>query len=166
MKQEVILSIDLATKTGYAILENNVITEYGTKRFTSNHREEELYNWLYKIIREKHITGIIVEACYYDEQRPQAFKVLAGLHGVLRLVASRKELPPIIEYDAIKYRRILNISYNPRRTKSEYRERLKQLSVNFVKSYGYDTNTDDEADAITMLMYHAKTNKIPIKHPA
>lgn len=60
-RQQVILSIDGATKTGWAIYKNGTIVTHGTKRFDSNKRIPQYYKWLSKIIEENKITHIVGE---------------------------------------------------------------------------------------------------------
>lgn len=49
-RQQVILYLDGATKTGWAIYKNGTIVTHGTKRFDSNKRIPQYYKWLSKII--------------------------------------------------------------------------------------------------------------------
>ena len=77
MSEKVILSLDCATKTGYAIWRNGVIVASGTKRFSHQEtkRIKGYSEWLQSILAEWQVTNIIAEDIYREtsKQRDSAF---------------------------------------------------------------------------------------------
>lgn len=162
--KQVILSIDGATKTGWAIYQNGTITEHGTKRFNSNKRIPQYYNWLLKMIGENEITHIVAEDIFREHSRTKdnAFYVLSKMQGVLECVTSLSNTELTL--------------LNPLQVKTEIipsfkkhnRAEDKQRMINRVQSLGYQLETDkadDEADAIGILITHLKNCNLPVTHP-
>lgn len=161
--KKVILAIDGATKSGWAIWRKGKIVKSGTKRFNASTRLNGYYDWLMESIVKWKITDVVVEDVYREHTRimDKTFMALSKMQGVVEMVCYSKGIIP--EYaDPIKVKRYM-INGTTRN-----RKRDKQRMVSRVTFLGYKlqtSNADDEADAIGILLYYLDRKNIPIKHP-
>lgn len=162
-KEKVILSIDGATKTGWAIYKNGKIVKHGTKRFT-NPICGKYFNWLVQMIGENEVTHIAAEDIYRLHNRTQdkAFLALAKMQGVLCAVAENNKVDlTLLNPLQVKFVMIPSVTRHERKDD-------KQRMINRVKFLGYqleNDKADDEADAIGILITYLHNNGIPVKHP-
>lgn len=163
--KQVILSLDAATKTGWALYRDGRISTHGTKTFHPSEREKEFGSWLLEMIGEYEVTDIVAEDIYRARTRvadkDKAFLALAKMQGVLKYIADT-----------------LNVSctlLNPLQVKSYMipvfgrRERSddKQRMLFCVKALGYTLekpDADDEADAIGILLTYLNNKNLPVVH--
>ena len=165
-KERVILSIDGATRTGYAIYKGGAIIAHGTKQFTPSKRVEQYGDWLQQTIGEWQVTEIVTEDIYreHDHTKDRAFLSLALMQGALRVITYQNGITPtFLNPLLIKSHMIPSFG-----RKKCTREENKQRMINRVKGYGYQLehdNTDDEADAIGILITYLDEYNIPVVHP-
>lgn len=135
------LGVDVATKlTGWSILEDNVLTNYGiidgSKIKEVEHRLSLLYLNLYEIVEEYSPDIVAVEDQYFSRNM-DTLKKLSQARGVVMLVASQLELPLyVITPSEAK----LAICGKGNANKKEVREAVKQR-------YNIENIKEDEADA-------------------
>lgn len=166
-KDNIIMALDGATVTGWALYTNGVITAHGAKKFRTTHNNTrcgEYCQWLSKMITKHHITHIVAEDAYRDhkEQRDKAFAVLEEMKGVVMAVTYSTGIGYSL-IDNLKWRSVVlhNIG---RYNRNEYKQRM----INRAKAWGYELKNDkadDEADAIGILAAHLQLNDFPVIHP-
>lgn len=161
-----ILSIDGATKTGYAIYKDGRITEHGTKRFRKETRSYEYGCWLEKIIKEKGVTQIVAEDIYreHTQTKDKAFQVLANLQGVLKYISGCYNVP-VTFYNPLFVKSNIISTSSEQHTRTEDKERMIRCVTN---RYGYslaDSKADDEADAIGIMITYLLEHNMPVTHP-
>lgn len=165
-KEQVILSIDGATKTGYAIYKNGEIIEHGTERFTPSKRIYQYGNWLVQMIDKWQITHIAAEDIYREHSRTRdnAFYVLAKMQGVLEYIAFTNGVElTLLNPLQVKSKMI------PSFRKKYSRDEDKQRMINRIKRLGYQLETDkadDEADAIGILITYLDNRNFTVTHPS
>lgn len=163
-KEKVILAIDGATKTGWAIYKNGIIVKHGTKQFASATRIKQYGRWLCDIVGENGITHIVAEDIYRLHNRTQdkAFLALAKMQGVLEYVASSANVElSLINPLQVKFMMIPSVTRHERKDD-------KQRMISRVKFLGYELENDkadDEADAIGILLTYLYNKGIPVTHP-
>ena len=162
--RQVVLSIDGATKTGWAIYRNGKITAHGTKRLRPAKRCYDYAVWLAGMLEKYNVTHIVAEDVYRDHnhQRDKAFYVLAKLHGVLETISCEHQTN-LVFLDPMRVKGYIIPSM-----KKHERKEDKQKMINRVKYLGYTLETDsadDEADAIGILITYLDACKMPIVHP-
>ena len=163
-KEKVILAIDGATKTGWAIYKNGKIVKHGTRRFASTTRIKQYGDWLCKMIGEHEVTHIAAEDIYRLHNRTQdkAFLALAKMQGVLEYVSSSANVElSLLNPLQVKFVMIPSVTRHERKDD-------KQRMINRVKFLGYtleNDKADDEADAIGILITYLHNNNIPVVHP-
>lgn len=165
--KEIILALDTATTTGYAIYQNGKIIDHGIWKFNIIDRHEQLYAQLTKTIRKHKVTTIIAEDIFKskDQRLISAFQVLSELRGIIELAAQRHGLKlsflnPLI----VKSHMIPSFSYKTKGTRADQ----KKAMINVVTKLGYILNTtkDDEADAIGILITYVEGMRYQIQHPS
>lgn len=174
-ENKIILAIDGATKTGWALYTNGKITAHGTKQFKKETRESQYGNWLETMITKYGITNIVAEDIYrqQDRTRDKAFQVLANLQGVLNYMVQTHKVEPYY-ISPISVKNHMNITPPFRKLQSdEEKQRQRVLNktrmINRVKQLGYvleNDKADDEADAIGILISYLEIYELPVKHPA
>lgn len=165
-KDNVILAIDGATKTGYAVYKNDRIIEHGTERFRPTRRCYDYSKWAQKMINKHGITQIVAEDIFREHSRTKdkAFYVLAKLHGVLEDRNERNGLPEVCFINPLMVKRFMI----PRMCTKYERSEDKQRMINRVTHLGYNLESekaDDEADAIGILLTYLDAKGLPINHP-
>lgn len=163
--EKVILSIDGATKTGYAIWRNGAIVSSGTKRFShlETQRIKGYSEWLQSILAEWQVTDIIAEDIYREtsKQRDSAFFVLSEIRAITILESAAQHITPTFVNPLPVKRYMINGTTRNRATD-------KQRMINRVAALGYNLETptaDDEADAIGIMLYYLDRHDLPITHP-
>lgn len=166
-KGNVILAIDGATKTGYAVYENGKIIVSGTMKFRKSVREQTYGEWVQKMIVKYGITQIVAEDVYREHSRmlDNAFYALSKLHGVLMYVNGINGLPDVSFINPLIVKRYMI----PTVFKQHTREEDKQRMICRVTHLGYTLESDkadDEADAIGILLTYLNIHDLPINHPS
>ncbi len=163
--EKVILSLDCATKTGYAIWRNGAIVTSGTKRFSHSEtqRIKGYSEWLQSMLAEWQVTDIIAEDIYREtsKQRDSAFFVLSEIRAITVLESAAQHITPTFANPLQVKRYMINGTTRNRITD-------KQRMINCVTALGYTLetpNADDEADAIGIMLYYLDAHNLPITHP-
>ena len=164
MDKQIILSLDSATKTGWAIYKNGKIEKHATKRFNASTRVAEYGKWLEKLITRNKINTIVAEDIFREHSRTKdrAFQTLAQLQGVLMYLSDKH----VIELKFIEPLRVKNHMIPSIRPHSRTED--KSRMINRVKKLGYELETDksdDEADAIGIMITYLDDKSLPITHP-
>ena len=165
--KEIILALDTATTTGYAIYQNGKIIDHSIWRFNILDRHKQLYAQLTKTIRKHHITTIVAEDIFRskDQRLISAFQVLSELRGVIELTAQRHDLNlSFINPLIIKRHMIPSFSYTNKGSRADQ----KKAMINAITRLGYTLNTtkDDEADAIGILVTYVDGMRYQLQHPS
>lgn len=166
-KDNIIMALDGATVTGWALYTNGVITAHGAKKFRTTHNNTrcgEYCQWLSKMIAKHHITHIVAEDTYRDhkEQRDKAFAGLEEMKGVVMAVTFSTGIGFSL-IDNLKWRNIVFRNFR-RYNREEYKQRM----INRAKVWGYELKNDkadDEADAIGILAAYLQLRDFPVTHP-
>lgn len=165
MPEKVVLSLDCATKTGYAIWRNGAIVKSGTKRFHNLEykRIEDYDEWLYKILTKWGVTDVVAEDIYrtHDKQRDKAYMILAEMRAITILTSKELGIIPAFENSLAVKRYMINGTTRNRATD-------KQRMINRVTALGYNLETstaDDEADAIGIMLHYLYNHGLPVAHP-
>ena len=87
----VILTIDGATTTGYALRKNGATT-YGHWKFKETNRNYYLFTHIDEMIIKHGVTHLVAEDIHLDTSRAQAFKVLAELRGSIKAAAQKHNI--------------------------------------------------------------------------
>ncbi|MBP1616945.1 MAG: hypothetical protein H6Q14_772 [Bacteroidetes bacterium] len=150
-----VLALDQATKTGYAIYRKGRIIESGTWKLPATNKHFVYEQKLKETIKKYAISNIVAEDVFFDERRPRAALSLCELHGILRLVMEMHDMKPItyVEPDQLK------------KSTTGNRWAKKAEMIEAVQSYGYTPATDDEADAIAIMLWYLDVMGMPIRHP-
>jgi Holliday junction resolvasome RuvABC endonuclease subunit len=164
----VILALDIAAKTGYALYKDSLIFKTGTWNFNPNgklgasQRLAAFYKTLINTIQRYGVTEVIAENYYLDRTKPTAGITLGEYHGVLRLIIGLHHLSLQL-LDPMTIKTTMHV-YSKHNTRKE----LKQRMINAVTNcYGYTLekpNADDEADAIGLMIAHLKINGYKVTH--
>lgn len=169
----VVLAIDPAEKTGWAIYKNGRIAKHGTKHLAKS-TCGKYFNWLAQMIGENEVTHIVAEAIFREatHKKDKAFWSLAAMQGVLCAVAENNNIDlSLIEPQEAKTAMIPNLwlkLFPFKGDKQKIRQECKRLMVEHVKFLGYELENDkadDEADAIGILITYLQNNNIPVTHP-
>lgn len=165
--KEVILALDTATTTGYAIYQDGKIIDHGIWKLNILDRHKQLYAHLTQTIRKHKVTTIVAEDIFKskDQRLISAFQVLSELRGVIELAAQRHGLKlsflnPLI----IKSHMIPSFNYKTKGTRADQ----KKAMINIVTRLGYVLNTtkDDEADALGILITYLDGMRYKVHHPS
>lgn len=163
--EKVILSLDCATKTGYAIWRNGAIVVSGTKQFNRKNgkRLNEYRKWLLDTITEWQVTDIIAEDIYREHNHfmDKTYKALSQIQGITEMVSEETHITHTFVNPLPVKRYMINGTTRNRTTD-------KQRMINRVTALGYTLetpNADDEADAIGIMLYYLDANNLPITHP-
>ena len=163
---DVILSLDAATKTGWAIYQNGKITNHGTKVLDNEFPEMSYQHWLFDMIDKYKVTKIVAEDIFRDAShlKDTAYQFLSRIKGVLICTANIEGIFPVfINPLRVKSHLFPVIGYR-RYTRKEY----KQKMINRVNALGYTLEkpkADDEADAIGVMIAYLETHDFPVEHP-
>lgn len=162
--EKIILSIDGATKTGWAIYKDGRIILHGTKKFIPQRRYIDYFRWLMEIITKYKITHIVAEDIFREHSRTMdnAFYVLSKMQGVLECAAGING-KTITLLNPLQVKNNMIPSLKPHNRKND-----KIRMINRVNFLGYQLETeksDDEADAIGILITYLDNNNIPVNHP-
>ena len=128
--KDVILSIDGATKTGWAIYENGKIIKHGTKRFAQKTRIPQYGSWLLDMIGKYGVTHVVAENVYREHSRTEdkAFWVLANMQGVLEYITGTNNVPcTLINPLMVKSYMIPSVQHNRNEDKARMINRVKHL---------------------------------------
>lgn len=177
MGKSTILAIDTASvKSGYAIYRDGKIIEYGTiktrcKGDTSEKRKTSrlghLSTQLDTIIKKHKVTHVVMEDIYHTKEwkLQSAERCLSECRGVVVAVAHLNDITNITYINPIMAKQHMwNYSYRNTLTRAQQKERMCRA----VALLGYDVVTDDEADAIGIMITYIEQycrNMLSITHP-
>lgn len=158
-----ILSLDGATKTGWAIYQDGYITQHGTKAFDRVLRNPQYGSWLSEMINKHKVTEVVAEDIYRDAShtRDNAFHTLAQMQGVADYITYTHNVPLTL----IDPRRIKDCMLG---TFCKYNSDLKAKMICRVEALGYKlehAKAHDEADAIGILITYLKRLDLPLYVP-
>jgi Holliday junction resolvasome RuvABC endonuclease subunit len=139
-----ILALDLGTRTGYAILKNNLIT-IGTRKLkhdkrASGRRFLDFRNWLIQLIRAHNIYRVFFERVYRHSGTEAAHVYGAFMYT---LAAVCEELH--VKCAGIPVTTIKKFATGKGNAS-------KEDMINFAKSWGYNPLDDNSADALAILL--------------
>lgn len=180
-----ILALDTASyTTGYAVYTNGSITAHGfiklrgkgaTDTERTQARTSQLYVKARDLISKYKITQIVAEDIFRDSdpKKKSAVELLAMCRGVVIAANTEKELPPVQYINPL---RVKNYMWGYTSSRKDHREMLqeehKARMIRAVERLGYILSTDrngnksdDEADAIGILLTYLHAHKLPITHP-
>lgn len=172
----IILSLDTASKiTGYAIYKNDKIINSGVWKIDQSKPFSDLEGKIISVLRKYNITQIVAEDIYKskDTRLQSAFDKLSKCHGVLNLISEKSGIPLTL-IDPRKAKREM-WGYTTARPSYRTMPRGEQKAhmIRAVERLGYTLSinhngkkSDDEADAIGILITYLNGKNIPIKHPA
>ncbi len=178
--QRVILSLDTAESTGYAIYQGGEIVIHGVWKLPKEKKQSALFDRLEHTVATYGITHIVAEDifCAFTTDEKQyrknvsVYGGLSQLRGIIEAVAQRHNLV----FNVIQPVKVKEYMWNARfydlrgKPKNISREEQKQKMIKAVAALGYELmqtkegdESDDEADAIGILItYVGKGNII---HP-
>lgn len=151
-----ILALDTATKCGWAMWHNGSLVSSGVWNFNSKTIGRKLTKFasqLTEIIASYNVTEIVAEDIYLDTSRPKAFWRLGEMRGVLLTVAEYHNITANFIEPSQHKRYLCRSSYA---TKSDTQKALQRLGYGVISS-------NDEADAIAILITFCYQNRISIK---
>lgn len=162
----VILSVDAAQKTGWAIYKNGRIIEHGTKQLKRTSKFGSYGEWLKRMINKYNVNCIVAEDVFRkkDHTRENAYSALTKMQGVLLYVIETEGLESAFLNPLLVKDTMIPTVYWKKHERTEDKKRM----INRVQSLGYglDSDTaDDEADAIGILITYLKSKKYPLTHP-
>ena len=170
-----ILSLDTASKiTGYAIYRNGKITDSGAWKIDQCKPFSDLEEKITYALNKYNVTHIVAEDIYksQDTRLQSAFDKLSKCHGVLNLISEKTDIPLTL-IDPRKAKRDM-WGYTTARPsyRTMPREEQKTRMIRAVERLGYKLETDrngkpsnDQADAIGILITYLNRRNIPIMHP-
>ncbi len=171
----IILALDTASRiTGYAIYKDGKITDSGAWKIDQKQPFSDLEHRITSALKKSQATQIVAENIYksQDTRLQSAFDKLSQCHGVLHLI-SEKTATPIYLIDPRKAKREMwgyTTANATHRTMT--RDEQKARMIRSVERLGYTLGTDrngnksnDEADAIGILITYLRAYKIPVRHP-
>lgn len=185
MDKITILALDPAShKTGWAIYRNGRITDHGvitlkgvgeTSSERTDNRIIDLKNKVCKLIEKHKVAQVVSEDVFRDGdiKHDVASMVLSMCRAAVTIANNDCGLPKIIRYNPQYVKAtVWGYSASKRVCKNMTRQRQKEMMCKAVKELGYILNTtkggtasDDEADAIGVLITHLRDKKLPITHP-
>ena len=141
-----VLALDQATeKSGYVIMENEQILDYGIKEIKNKETSEriiELRQWLVSMIRQWEIDYVGLENIYYSGN-PQTLISLGRLLGALEATAYEATKNPAMVIAPATWRSYCGI-------KGKTRFQQKENAQNFIKNKFNIVASQDAADAICL----------------
>lgn len=170
-----ILSLDTASNiTGYAIYRNGKITDSGAWKIDQSNPFSDLEVKITSALKKHNVTHIVAEDIYksYDARLQSAFDKLSKCHGVLNLIGEKTAIPLTL-VDPRKAKREM-WGYTTARPSYRTMPRAEQKArmIRAVERLGYTLSTDrngnksdDQADAIGILITHLRAHNIPVTHP-
>lgn len=170
-----ILSLDTASRiTGYAIYRNGKIIDSGAWKIDQSKPFSDLEEQITTALKKYNVTHIVAEDIYksQDTRLQSAFDKLSKCHGVLNLISEKTDTPLTL-IDSRKAKREM-WGYTTARPsyRTMPREEQKARMVRAVERLGYILSTDrngnksnDQADAIGILITYLRAHKIPVRHP-
>lgn len=171
-----ILALDMASRTtGYAIYNGGKIIAHGAWKISQRQPFKDLADKITRALQKFEISEIVAEDIYnsQDTRLQSAFDTLSKCHGVLNLI-SEKTAIPLTLIDPRQAKREMWGYTNARPSyRTMPREEQKARMIRAVERLGYTLITnrngnksDDQADAIGILITFLKGRKLPIAHPA
>lgn len=170
-----ILSLDTASNiTGYAIYRNGKITDSGAWKIDQSNPFSDLEVKITSALKKHNVTHIVAEDIYksYDARLQSAFDKLSKCHGVLNLIGEKTAIPLTL-VDPRKAKREM-WGYTTARPSYRTMPRAEQKArmIRAVERLGYTLSTDrngnksdDQADAIGILITLLRAHNIPVTHP-
>ncbi|MDE6223371.1 MAG: crossover junction endodeoxyribonuclease RuvC [Muribaculaceae bacterium] len=170
-----ILALDTASRlTGYAIYKDGAIIESGVWRLNTLRKLSDLESRITATLTKYHITEIVAENIYksQDTRLQSAFDVLSQCQGVLRCISEKTDTPLTLIDPRRAKRAIWGYTTSNPRHKTMPRAEQKERMVRAIQRLGYTLEADrngnpsnDQADAIGIMLTHLLAKKLPVCHP-
>ena len=170
-----ILALDTARKiTGYAIYKDGAITESGTWKINQKQLFSDLERKITSVLNKYHPTVIVAENIYksQDTRLQSVFDKLSQCHGVLHLISEKTAIPLHLIDPRRAKREMWGYTTANATHRTMPREQQKARMIRAVERLGYILDTDcngnksnDQADAIGILITYVRAYKIPVRHP-
>lgn len=159
-----ILTLDIAHTTGYAIYSSTTekILFVGNEKFNGSFKRGEIYmlfyEWLGEVCEKYHIKKIIAEDIYKptmsEHISDKSWIALAGMQAILKYFALSNGLGEVVLIMPNSHHLSLtHITYPRKKVKEETVKR-----VNCLLGKDASVSSDDEADAVSILLYWIKRN--------
>lgn len=171
-----ILGLDMASrKTGYAIYRNGKIIRHGVWQINQRTPFSDLAEKINAALSKYEVTQIVAEDIYksQDMRMQSAFDKLSKCHGVLNLISEQTGTPLALMDPRKAKREIWGYTTARLSHRTMPREEQKARMIRAVERMGYALDTDrngnksdDEADALGILITYIIHHNIPINHPA
>ena len=171
-----ILALDTASKlTGWAIYKNGAITKSGVWRLNQRKPLSDLESRITATLSQYNATVIVAENIYksQDTRLQSAFDVLSQCQGVVKCISQRTDTPLTLIDPRRAKRAIWGYTTSNPRHKTMPRAEQKARMVRAVQRLGYTLETDhngnpsnDQADAIGILITYLNGKHIPVTHPS
>jgi len=143
MFKMIILALDIASKTGWAVIdENGKIIRSGTEVFKDKERGAKLssfMSWLSLVCSTYSPSCIIAEKPFF---RGSGTRLLMPMVGIAELMASRSKAA-FLEVSNVTIKK--HLTGNARAEKEEM--------IKAIQDKGYSPTDDNEADAIALALY-------------
>lgn len=152
LKRSDILSLDMATKTGFASTHSSGTWNFTeTKKRNDNKKHLHFYNTVKQFIIDNEIKFVVAEAPVLNKRRYTAMVSLSELRGILFLICDELGLPePKFESPStIK----LFATKNGHASK-------EQMVMAVKRNWNIDVVDDNEADAICLMYFFFSKHKI------
>lgn len=155
-----ILTLDLATSTGWARYSDHSGVKYGTKELPKTGERIGPFltafdDWLKDLLREDWPDQVVFEQPIVPRNgQLTTLRKLYGLCSHTELLCHRMKIP--VSEAKVNTVRKHFIGCSPRR------EAAKDMTVRYCRTLGWDPQTDDEADALALLHYVAALASIDI----
>lgn len=182
--KRIILSLDQATHTGFAIYKGRQIIKSGTIYLNPLNREKDLMEFLTTTCKRYKVTDIVAEDIYKKKGKEHAFVILSSLKGVINLydqtnkttltyqpaiMMQRHVLGHVIDGADYK-RKLLQAKGNKQKIsqiEADHRSEVKTWVKRRIQNIGYTltSDRDDESDAIGHLLLYLYRNELPLELP-
>lgn len=147
-----ILSLDLSTKSsGFCVFNNGKIVEYGTIK--SNDKDF--------LVRGQYMAEFVMLLCEkygkFDKVVIEELKIISNQKTLVMLGIVQGMVIREVRYSDIVF--VMPTVWRKKFHLNGKREDAKRKAIALCKSKGFDTNSDDEAEAILLGMFLLDTNR-------
>lgn len=147
-----ILSLDLSTKSsGFCVFDNDKIVEYGTIK--SNDKDF--------LVRGQYMAEFVMLLCEkygkFDKVVIEELKIISNQKTLVMLGIVQGMVIREVRYSDIVF--VMPTVWRKKFHLNGKREDAKRKAIALCKSKGFDTNSDDEAEAILLGMFLLDTNR-------
>ena len=147
-----VLSLDLSTKSsGFCVFDNDKIVEYGTIK--SNDKDF--------LVRGQYMAEFVMLLCEkygkFDKVVIEELKIISNQKTLVMLGIVQGMVIREVRYSDIVF--VMPTVWRKKFHLNGKREDAKRKAIALCKSKGFDTNSDDEAEAILLGMFLLDTNR-------